>query len=241
MIDSNNADLRPRNLLGDRHSRATERAVSRVNRDGVILAVGITAHVADNAQPSTLLGQFIESSERRQLLCEINTVDEDIRRSDFIERSALRSLLHIPLQNRVDAHISAELHGSAAAAPAGADDDNPGLLAIVGDHGTLKSLLNVGDQGGSRIEDGDGALRCAGVEHLVGPGEKGDGCASVASPVAEGSDSALVLVGEEFQIVEAAAAVGVAGEGVGPAVLLLEAVLEVDVFVGEGGWGGKKK
>lgn len=79
----------------------------------------------------------------------------------------------------------------------------------------------------------------AGVQNLVSPGQEGDGCASITSPVTECSNTATILIDQELKIVELSLSISVACKSVGPAVLLLEAVLEVDKVVGEAGWKEK--
>lgn len=71
------------------------------------------------------------------------------------------------------------------------------------------------------------------MEDLVSPGHKGNTRASISGPVAKRSEPTPVRVGQELEIVESTAAPGKACEGCRPARLLLEAVLEVDVGVGE--------
>lgn len=65
----------------------------------------------------------------------------------------------------------------------------------------------------------------------MGPRQQSDGGTGVAGPVAKSSDTATVLVGQEFEIVEETVASGKARQSLGPALLLLEAMGKVDVCV----------
>lgn len=71
------------------------------------------------------------------------------------------------------------------------------------------------------------------MKDLVSPGHESDARASISSPVAKRSEPATVRVRQELEIVQGTAAPGEARKRGSPPRLLLEAVLEVDVGVGE--------
>lgn len=236
MVNGNDAQLRAIKLALGKGGRVLERGVSRVNADGVVLAVGVAGDIGDDAEASVGARERLEGDERRGgVSAQVDGVDKDVRVGNLLKGSAAAGLGHIPLGNEVlgDAHSVDAIKGASAAAAKGTDNDDLGVLAVVGGHGLLDLLLDQINELLCRVDNGGRAEGHAGTQDLLGPREQGEGSTSKAGRLAKGGDTAAALF-EEFEIVEQAAGVGEARELGSPAGLLLEDVCEVDVGVGQG-------
>lgn len=157
-----------------------------------------------------------------------------------------------PLQNGIGVEASggAEVDSTLSATAEGTDDDDTGKLAVVCLDGRLDGSLDVLNQSGSTVEGGHSTLGDARVQNLVSPGQQSNGSSSISCPLRqwsvivlrEGKKSTYVAercnttaggVCQKLEIVQGTTALGEAGEGGYPAVLLLEDVLEVNVVVGQ--------
>lgn len=169
-------------------------------------------------------------------LREVDAVDEDVNVEDLLERSALRGLGHVPLDNvlLLDSDLAEEVNGSRTATAESADHENLDVLeTALGVLNCLTALVDHGSLVGVGLEALEDTL--ASVLLLGGVGEASGGSTSKASVETEGSDTALGLgVLEELEVVESALALGEATENVVPASLLLVAVGELDVGVRKG-------
>jgi hypothetical protein len=214
--------------------RAAEVAPGGVDRNGVDRGIGVARDVGDDAEAALGDAEGLEGHEGRSGGgAEENAVDEEVRLNDLGEGTALLGLLKIPLEDILLADLAAKLSGALSAATQSTNDDDPGGLAVDLDGG-LEGGLDVGDEVGGLVEGRDGALRHAGVGDLVSPAEESDGSAGVAGRVAKGGDAAVLLVGQELEVVEGATALLEAAEPDLVAGLLLEDMEEGDVGMAKG-------
>lgn len=135
MVDRNHAQLRPLEMTGDGNGGVVEGAVARIHRDGVVLAVGIAADVANDTEPPFRHGQGLKSGEGGSAVgAEVDAIDENVRLGDFREGPAALGLGHVPLQDVLfgDARRLAELDGAPTAPTESANDDDARMLPLVG-------------------------------------------------------------------------------------------------------------
>lgn len=141
------------------------------------------------------------------------------------ERTALRSLGHIPVENVLigDAGLLESADGTGAASATGTNDDHAGKTA--GRLNTLlDSLLDVGNQSilvGVALDAGEGLA----VVELPSPHLEGKGGTGETSMEAESSHTATVLINQELEVKKSAATAGESGKNVLPTGLLLVCVV----------------
>lgn len=204
MVNGNDAQLRALELSGGTDGRVVEGAVAAVDGDGVVLAVGVAADVADDAELPVGRGQGLEGGEGgRRVGAEVDAVEEDVGLDDLGEGPAALGLGHVPLEDGLlgDAGGDAALDGALAAAAEGADDHGAGVLAVVQRQRGLDGGPDEVHELRGRVEHLHRALGLPGVQELVGPGQERQGCARVPGAVAESRDAAAAVVDQELQVV----------------------------------------
>ncbi len=234
MVNRNDAQLRALELGRGRDGGAVKGAVARVDGNRVVLAVGVAADVADDAEAPLGRRQRLERGKGRDAVgAQVHAVDEDVGRGDFGKGPALGGLGQIPLDERLggDAGGVARGGGTVAAAAQRADDHEARVLVLVERQRLGNGRADERHQVRGRVKGRDRRLRDAGVQQLVRPGQQGEGRASVASAPAKSGHALALFVDEEFKVVEDAVALSEAGQLGGPSILLLEAVVEVDIAV----------
>ncbi len=239
VVNRNDAQLRLVELALGRDRGAVKRAVARVDGDRVVLAVGVAADVADDAQASLGRRQRLERGKGRDAVrAQVDAVDEDVGLCDFGKRPALGGLGQVPLDEgrRGDARGVARGGGAVAAAAERADDHEARVLALVERHGVGDGVAHHVHQLRGRVKGGHGGLGHARVQQLVRPGEQREGRAGIARAPAKRRHALALFVDEELKVVEDAVGLGEAGELRGPSILLLEAVVEVDKAVRQRRW-----
>ncbi len=74
------------------------------------------------------------------------------------------------------------------------------------------------------------------MEQLVRPGQESDCCTGVASPISESSHPTPGRAGQEFNVIEGTTSIGKPCEIFSPYILVLVAVAELDVRMGQKAW-----
>lgn len=134
MVNANHSQRWPALVDDHGEGRLLERAVLGIHRHGVILAIWVTADVADDAQTAVWHREGLPGYEGRDFGCpKVDAVDENIRCIDLGEWSAGGGLGNIPLDDLGirDAGLLAEIDCAHATAAARTDDDDSrGILVL---------------------------------------------------------------------------------------------------------------
>jgi len=140
----------------------------------------------------------------------------------------------VTYNNILETGTNAEVNGATTAAAESTDDKDARVVAGLG-LALLDSLLDIVNEEVLILIAGDTGQRLVlAVLELPGPGQEGESSTGETGVVAERSDTATVLVFEEFKVKECAIALVKTTENSVPAALVLVAMGELDVSVLQG-------
>lgn len=107
VINGNDSQLGAGDLLVDGDRGLVERTPGGVDGDGVVLAVGVAADVADDPQTSAGNRKRVKGEEGRSAVgSKVDAVDEDVGLGNLLEGATLGGLGHILVEENVLASYS---------------------------------------------------------------------------------------------------------------------------------------
>lgn len=214
-----------------RQSGSSEGAALLIDWHGIVGIVGIATDITGDTKLAPRFCEGCEGDKRWDGLCEIDAIDEDIRGCDLRKRSPRCSLSHVPFQyvgSRNPDNLT-EIDGSGTAAAQCTHDKDARMLVVSPMESEGEGVFDSGYQIVVGRIAGDGTEGSGGVNELMGPGQERNGCASVSRIIPESGDTPTGGVGQEFDVIEGAAAAFKPGEIAIPVILMLVAVPELDV------------
>lgn len=175
MINSDHSQLRFTELTRSSDGRVLKGGVLRVHLDGVVVAVGVAADVADHAKASVLPRKGLDGDEGRNTVSsKIYAVYKDVTLCNLGKGAASAGFIQIPLQNGFlrDTDSLAAVQCSLTTSSKGANDDDARKLAVVCWECLLDRCLDMIYQSRGRIEHRHWSLRGSWMENLVRPGQE---------------------------------------------------------------------